>query len=224
MIRIVIALTFFNLSYALNLQDKLDAKKNSGEMTPERAKIKKIFKAATNELKDSGLEKKALKKSVKAPDVLIGEKKLSEYLKEGPVILKFYRGHWCPYCMIELQEYQSYLQKFKAKKATLIGLVPDLKKYIDKTKKKFNLTFPIYRDANHRIAKKFGLTFRVREDVVGIYKKFDIDLEKSQGNTRNELAMPGTYVINQNGDVVYAFYDADYTKRADPEEVLAALK
>lgn len=188
-----------------------------------KADVKKEFARATKELKESGIEKQAIAKGVKAPDFKLGTQDFSDIYKTRPVVLKFYRGHWCPYCIKELKEYQSMNSEF-SKYGKIIALVPDKEIEIKKTKKKFDLKFPIYRDTDNKIAKKFGLAFKVDKKVLELYKGYKIDLVSSQGNNNGELPMPGTYVVDTNGRIVYSFFDADYTKRADPKEVLAALE
>lgn len=122
--------------------------------------------------------------------------------------------------MIELKEYEKFYPEFLKKGAKLIALVPDTTTQISKTRKRFNLSFPIFRDEDNKIAKKFGIAFKLDEGIVEIYKKFGIKLNESQGNQNNELPMPGTYLINKNGRIIYAFADADYTKRLDPRILL----
>ncbi len=125
--------------------------------------------------------------------------------------------------MIELKEYQRLLPEIKKRDARIIGLVPDTKENILKTKRKFNITFPIFRDKDNSVAKKFGMAFKVDDKVVEHYKGFGIDLKESQGNESNELPMPGTYIVDREGIIQYAFFDVDYVKRADPQEVLKVL-
>lgn len=181
------------------------------------------FQRATNELKASGIEEKALGKGLMAPDFMIDGKSIKTFYKDRPLIIKFYRGHWCPYCIKELKDYESRISEIE-KVGSLIVLVPDLKKQIKKTKRDHKLSFFIYRDKDNLIAKEFGLAFKVDEKVLELYKGYNIDLEKSQGNKAGELPMPGTFVVNKEGIITYAFIDADYRLRAPIEDVLNALK
>ena len=202
------------------LQDKINSFQSKSKLP---ANIKQEFSRATKELEDSGIEEKAKNIGVQVPAFKVGGKHVSEFYKNRPLIIKFYRGHWCPYCILELKEYESKLSEIK-KYGNIIGLVPDLKKEIKKTKRTHQLSFPIYRDENHKIGRSFGLAFKVDKKILVMYKGFNIDLKKSQGGSGDELPMPGTYVIDTNGKIVYAFVDADYTKRAPLEEVMNALK
>jgi len=210
----------------LTLQEKIDAKKkaNAKNLPPAKKKAFAEFSRAIKELKATGIEERALAQGMPVPNFNIAGKPFSYYYKKSPVILKFYRGHWCPTCMTELQEYQALQKTIKDKGAQFIALVPDLKRYINRTKKRFNFTFPIYRDEDNQIAKKFGLAFTLDKKVIEFYRDFKISLPESHGNNKQEIPMPGTYVINRQGLIVFAYFNADPAKRADPQTVLKALK
>lgn len=149
---------------------------------------------------------------------------IASYYEKAPVILLFYRGGWCPYCMLELQAYQKILPEIQKQGATLIAIAPDTYKEIAKTKRKYNLDYLIISDKDNMLAKRMGIAFKVDEQTQEIYKGFGINLADSQGNNANELPMPGTYVINKQGKIEYAFIDPDYTKRAEPSDVLSVVK
>jgi peroxiredoxin len=220
---IILLILTFNLSTFSWAQDSLtkqinDYKKQGSKKKP--AAVKKIMTKALVDLKATGIDSNVIKK---APVFSLSGKKFSTFYKNKPVVLKFYRGHWCPYCQLELKSYQSYKEKIEAKGYQLIVITPDQQKYIDRFKKKMKITIPIYSDKNNSIAKKFGITFKLSKDLSTLYKKFGIDLKKSQGNSNNELPLPGTYIVNTKGIITYAFIDADYTKRLDPIDLLKKL-
>ncbi len=222
MFKLLITAVIISLSsqtFSASLEEKLEARRSKSQAKrPEN--IKAVFSKQSKDLERSQILKKALKEGVDAPSFNLNDKHISSFYKQGNVVVKFYRGGWCPYCMIELKEYQGYYSKFKERGCEIIALSPDLKIEIRKTKKKFDLEFPMYSDQENKIAKKFGLAFALNKDILSIYKKFGIDLKKSQGNERNELPLPGTYVINKKGKIVYAYVNLDYTRRAEPSEVL----
>jgi peroxiredoxin len=88
---------------------------------------------------------------------------------------------------------------------------------------KHRLTFPLLFDENLTVARQFGLVFSLPENLIELYERMGIDLVKSQGNDHGELPVPATYVVNSNGVIVYAFVQADYTKRLEPQVVLDVL-
>lgn len=219
----------FNLSlYAGELTRQLTEKREAG-LAKRPKEVTAVMEKGLEDLKNLGLHKKALGVGKKAPLVnfqnLEGKRvSLDSYYENGPLILTFYRGGWCPYCMLELDAYEKMADSFKKAGATILAVSPDSIKEAKKTIIKRGIHFPVVTDPNNRAAKKFGIAFKVDEGTLKIYKKFGINLEASQENQDNELPMPGTYIIDKTGTIRYSFIDPDYTKRADPEEVLEVLK
>jgi peroxiredoxin len=205
------------------LTTQLAAKKAAGAKSGN-SEVKKEFARATKELKETGIEENSLKAGVKVPAFHIQGKPFKEFLKESPVVLKFYRGSWCPYCRLELGAYQKQYKEFKKKGYQLIFITPDKAAEVRRTMGKNKFSFQMYSDVNNSIAKKFGIAFKLDKKVSKIYKKFGIDLMKAQDNSNDELPLPGTYVIQKNGMITFAWADADYTNRIDPLDLLKKLK
>ncbi|MCH3883842.1 AhpC/TSA family protein [Tenacibaculum sp. MSW2] len=148
---------------------------------------------------------------------------LYDELKNGPVILTWYRGGWCPYCNITLHALQEKLPEFKQEGATLLALTPELPDNSLSTSEKNNLEFTVLSDLGNTIGKEYGVVFTLTDDVATIYNA-GFGLNNVNGDTSNELPLAATYVIDTNGIIKYAFLDADYTKRAEPNEILSVLK
>ena len=215
-------LSNMTLSDQLVLMQKLSLEK----IPPEAVKI---MKDATDKLRSEQLALKALKVGQKMPDFTLPDANgknlnLKTLLKNGPVILIFYRGSWCPYCNAQLSNYQQHLGDFKSKGANLVAISPEKPDLAVLMAEKKKLEFPILTDKNNTLAKKFGLVFAVTPELKQIYTNFGIDLEKSQGNADWRLPIPATYVVGKDGKITYAHVDPDYTKRANPEEIMAVLK
>lgn len=149
---------------------------------------------------------------------------LATLLKQGPVIISFYRGGWCPYCNLELKALNDYLPQFKAQNAQLIAISPQLPDETLSTAQKNDLEFDVLSDVSNKIAKQFGLLFTLDERIQALYTEFGIDFELYYGDKSFQLPLPATYVINQQGVITYAFVTEDYTLRAEPFDVLNALK
>ncbi|AEL25499.1 peroxiredoxin-like family protein [Cyclobacterium marinum] len=209
------------------LQQDLQAKKdNFNETAPEE--IKTIYKAGIDDVKNNGIVKQAKQTGAKAPDFSLpnatGQQvKLSEKIKNGPVILTWYRGGWCPYCNLTLHHLQQFLPDFQKQGAHLLALTPELPDNSISTSEKHNLTFEVLSDIDNQVAKQYGIVFKLTEEVANVYQdKFD--LHAYNGNEDNELPLAATYIIGQDGIIKYAFLDSDYRNRANPEDLLAFLK
>jgi peroxiredoxin len=187
-------------------------------------KRKQLFQEANQRLKDTKLESKVLKVGDTFPDLKFKGKNVSEFLKEGPLVVTFYRGGWCPYCIKQLKDINNSLQEIKGSGANLIALSPEKTSEVEKTKRKNALNFTLISDEGNTIARQLNLTFKVEPSVVKEYKALGIDLAASQGNDSYELPMPATFVIGKDRKIAYVFADADYTKRASTEEIIQTVK
>lgn len=187
-----------------------------------------LYDKNIKEMKMAGLEKKALKVGDKAPDapIKIGGKDhtLSEIYNYGPLVLKFYRGGWCSYCMTELKHYEKVNKEFQEAGAQIVAVSPDTDEVSKKTRAKNNISFDLVGDPKLELGKAFGLVYQVDSKVAENLKENGIDLAAYQGNNDKNLFIPATYVISKEGKIVFSYVDADYRKRADPEVVINAIR
>ncbi|WP_363289067.1 peroxiredoxin-like family protein [Lutibacter sp.] len=189
---------------------------------------KKIYAEGIEDVKNSGILDKALNVGDKAPNFTLNNalnKPVSLYdeLKNGPVVLTWYRGGWCPYCNITLHNLQDRLPDFQKEGATLMALTPEVPDKSLSTSEKHELEFTVLSDVNNVVGKEYGVVFELLSGVATIYEK-GFGLSEFNGNSDNELPLAATYIIDKSGIIKYAFLDADYRKRAEPDELLKVLK
>lgn len=172
---------------------------------------------------------KAVQQGSKAPNFTLPnvrgtEVTLSEKLAEGPVVLTWYRGGWCPYCNIQLAAYQKVLPQIEELGAQLIAISPEVPDKSLSTTEKNSLRFEVLSDVNSKVAKDYGLVFELTPEVERLYAEFfDIVEYNGEEAAKNELPLAATYVIAKDGTVTWAFLNADYTKRAEPRDIIDAL-
>jgi peroxiredoxin len=192
--------------------------------------VQELFALATKELEEKKLSEQALKKGDTVPnevllDVYSKQIELYEYFKDSDfIVLNFYRGGWCPYCNLELKAFQEIVPQLKALNSKLIAVSPQLPDLSLSTKEKDNLEFDVLSDLYNKLAKKFGLVFSLDERLRPIYKDFGIDIPASNQDESYEIPMPATYVVNKEYKIIYSFIQEDYTKRAEPLEILELIK
>jgi peroxiredoxin len=74
------------------------------------------------------------------------------------------------------------------------------------------------------VARDYGLTFQVPDDLRRLYLElFKLDLVRFNGDESWQLPIPATFVVDPDGTIVFASADPDYTVRAEPSEILAAI-
>lgn len=175
------------------------------------------------------LERNALQHEDRIPaftlDDHLGRAVSSEtLLQRGALVLNFYRGSWCPYCNLELKALSEHQDAMRDLGAELVAISPERPEGGADSVLKHQLKFPVLSDPGNRVARRFGLVFDLPAALREIYRGFDIDLPGHNGDESWQLPMPATYVVNRDGVIRYVFVDSDYTRRAEPSEVLDALR
>ena len=122
-----------------------------------------------------------------------------------------------------MQAYQQILPALREKSATLVAISPELPDSTRSMVEKNGLAFPVLSDVGNRVARLYGIVFRVTDALRTPMQQFGIDLAKSNGDDSWELPIPATYVIARDGTIRLAYVDADYRKRLEPQAILDAL-
>ncbi|OEH91200.1 peroxiredoxin-like family protein [Bacillus solimangrovi] len=186
------------------------------------------MKKAIDELENSTYGK-GLRIGEKAPDFLLpnatGEQvQLSDALQNGPVILTFYRGDWCPYCNIELRAYQRILDDIHAQGASLIAISPQTPDNSLTTQEKNDLKFHVLSDKENKVASLFRLVYPLPDYLIELYKQRGLHIDKYNEEESWTLPVAATYIIAQDKTILFEFTKADYKARVEPSEVLERLK
>jgi len=177
----------------------------------------------------SGAAEQALKEEEQAPDFTLLDPRgtvvrLSHLLEQGPVVITFYRGAWCPYCHLALRAYQQALPQLQAEGATLVAISPQTPDHSRALAEKLGLTFAVLSDTGNHVARQFGLVFTIAKAVRGAYRQVGADLPAFNGKDSWDLPMAGTFLVDQSGIVRLAFVDPDFTRRLDLSVAIARLK
>lgn len=186
------------------------------------------METATAKLAASGLAGKALKRGSRMPDFEIPDAtgnivSSTDLRAKGALLISFYRGHWCPYCSLELKALQERLADITAKGATLVAISPQTPDQSLTTQQKHALKFPVLSDSSNKVARKFGIVYTLDESLRPIYQAFGIDLQAHNGDGSFELPVPATYLVDKNGIVVEAYVNVDYRERLSLETALSWL-
>jgi peroxiredoxin len=213
----------------MSLQDKLDAFKAEfeGKKAPPAAVA--VMHKATADLIASGQTDRALNAGDRAPKFALPDAhgqtlRSADLIADGPLVLTFYRGVWCPYCNMDLQAIEAAANDMRALGASLVAISPQTAPNRRKSERENALSFPILSDHGNAVAHKFGLRFRLPDDLIAVYKGFGNDLTIGNGEGSWTLPMPARYVIGTDGILAYAEVNPDYTRRPDPAELLPVLR
>ncbi|MEP1781018.1 peroxiredoxin-like family protein, partial [Reichenbachiella sp.] len=152
-----------------------------------------------------------------------GSFELYEILKKGPVVLMFYRGFWCPHCNKQLSQMEDSLDFITQKGGIVVAVTPEKPESVEKTIDKTGASFKIIHDKDLSIMNIYHVAFNLEEAMLKKYKKWGIDVVEANGDNGPNLPVPATYIIGQDRQILYTFFDPDYKKRATVGKILQNL-
>jgi peroxiredoxin len=207
------------------LQDQLDEITSNTRhlVQPERLAISE---RAVEELFATGIEDRILPVDAQAPEFSLKDStgKLvhsRDLLALGPLVIKFFRGRWCPYCVTELETWRDLYGKLREAGALLVAITPQTERQSDFMVGQHGLPFPVLSDPGNTVAEKFGLVYSIPEYHRDYYLSILVNLPFINGDKSWRLPLPATYVIGKDGKVLHAEAHADFRVRPEPEEALA---
>jgi peroxiredoxin len=182
-----------------------------------------IDQARKFRIPELGLSVGASAPNFSLPDATGATVELNRLMANGPVVLTFYRGGWCPYCNIQLRAYQGILNELKKLGASLVAVSPETPDNSLDTRQREELEFHVLSDNGNVVAKQFGLVFPVSTEVRLLFEGWDINLENHNGIEGGEIPVPATYIIDEAATIIFGKPDVDYRTRVEPKEILRAL-
>jgi peroxiredoxin len=190
--------------------------------------IQAIHARSIAELKQGGISDRALSIGAKAPAFELSEHngKLissSDLLSKGRLVICFFRGRWCPFCVGQLEAMNLILSQIQASGAALVAISPQTVQQSFFMADQHKLKFPLLSDTGNEVARQFGLTYRVPDYQQAVYKRVFINLPFTNGDSSWELPVPATYILQQDGTILWAWHNADYTERPEPSDILQKL-
>ncbi|MDE3201247.1 MAG: AhpC/TSA family protein [Acidobacteriota bacterium] len=208
------------------LQDQLDeiTSNTRGLVQPERLAVSE---RAVEELFTTGIEERILPVGATAPEFALKDAanklvRSVDLLELGPLIVKFYRGRWCPYCMTELEAWRDAYGRIREHGALMVAIGPQLARQSDFMIGQHGLPFPVLTDVDNKVAEQFGLVYTVPEYHRDYYKSILVNIPFVNGDQSWRLPLPATYVIAKDRKVLFAEAHADFRVRPEPEEALEA--
>ena len=213
---------------AMTLQDRLDeiTAQTRNLVQPERLEV---GERAIADLFATGIEDKLLKPGDAAPTFALpdtnGKLVHSENLLAlGPLVVCFFRGRWCPYCVTELETWRDLFPALRERDALLVAISPQTMRQNDFTVIQHSLPFPLLRDESMAVAAKFGAAYTVPAYMQAYYRSILVNIPFINGEPSWQLPVPATFVIDRNGTIRWSQGCADFRVRAEPAEVLKTLE
>ena len=149
---------------------------------------------------------------------------LDELAAEGPLVIVFYRGGWCPYCNVTLRSYERDLvSHLAAHSARLVAISPETPDASLTTQEKAELSYTVLSDPGAELASSLGITFEPSEAGIAAQRTLGVDIRTTRADGGTMLPMPTVLIVDRDHVVRFVDIHPDYTGRTEVDEILAAL-
>jgi peroxiredoxin len=210
-----------------HLQDQLDeiTANTRTLVQPERLAVSE---RAVEELFATGIEQQILAAGATMPAFTLPDStgrlvKSADLLALGPLVINFFRGRWCPYCVTELEAWRDLYSIVRERGGLLIAISPQTIRQSDFTQVQHSIPFPLLYDSNCVVAEQFGLAYQIPPFHQQHYRNVLVNIPFVNGDQSWKLIVPATYVVDVDGTVLFAEAHADFRVRPEPEDVLPHL-
>jgi peroxiredoxin len=156
------------------------------------------------------------------PDVTGRLVSLTSLLEKGPLVVMFYRGHWCPYCRLNVRAVTQALDRIRALGGDVVAIMPEVQQFAEKFQSEADAPFPVLTDLDNGYALSLNLAIWLGTEIERLLSHQD--MKHFHGNDGWVLPIPATFVVGRDGLVKARFVDPDFRKRMEIDDLIGALK
>jgi peroxiredoxin len=149
---------------------------------------------------------------------------LSDLIADGPLVVAFHRGHWCPYCRITADALTRIHDQVQNLGAELVVITPEIERFNAELRSAVGARFPVLSDMDNGYALMLNLAFYVGDEKKELMKFAGWIIPPYNANDNWTLPIPATFVVGRDGLVKARHIDPDYRKRMDVEAILDAVR
>ena len=157
--------------------------------------------------------------TIKGKDV-----ELRKLIAQKPSVLIFYRGGWCPFCNLQMDQLVKIEPKLTEMGYQILAISPDKPQNLKESLGKHHINYTLLSDRSMEITRKFGLAYRVSQETLTKMQDRGISLDSSTGNNLHMLPVPAAYVVDQKGVIHFVYFNPDIKVRVNPDDLMNAAK
>jgi peroxiredoxin len=159
------------------------------------------------------------------PDAASQTRTLDELTANGPAVIVFYRGGWCPCCNLTLRTYErDLLAQLGAYSARLVAISPETPDASLSTQEKAELTYTVLSDTAAEVADTLGITFDPSEEGLAAQRTLGVDIRTTRADAGTRLPMPTVVIVDTDHVARFVDIHPDYTGRTEVSDILSALR
>jgi peroxiredoxin len=162
------------------------------------------------------------------PDFLLPDRSgrlvsLSDLTRAGPIVVSFNRGHWCPFCRIELGALADAHSDLAALGARVVSIMPDRQAFAGRLPAAVTSRLSVLTDVDCAYALSLGLGMWLGDGLRGLMMGQGLDLAAVHGSDGWVVPLPATFVVGADGRVLARRVEPDFRTRMEVSEILSAL-
>ncbi len=150
--------------------------------------------------------------------------RLSDWWRQGPLVVTFFRGEWCPYCRLMLTALEEAFPEIEAFGGRLVAVTPETGGRALTAKAHHGERYEILSDVDCGLGLSCGVIFRTPQVYRDLLVSHGNDLAERQGNDAWFLPIPAAFVLDREGIVRWRYADVDFTRRAEPADIIDAVR
>ena len=147
---------------------------------------------------------------------------LPALLAQGPVVVMFFRGHWCPYCRLNVRAVVQAQDRVEAMGAQIVAIMPETQEFTEQFKDDAGAPFPLLTDLDNGYALSLNLAIWLGSEIERLLSYQD--MARFHGNSGWMLPIPAVFVVGRDGIVKARFVDPDFRKRMEIDDLIEALE
>lgn len=154
----------------------------------------------------------------------LGKKVSFDSLKSnGPLMVVFYRGGWCPYCNRQIRQLTESFADFKQRSVLPVLISVDKPEAAALASRTYEIPFPVLSDPDLVVHDLFHVTMELDKALIPKYKEYGIDIEQWSGKKHHKFAVASVFLINKKGVVIWSHSANDYTTRPSVKQLLMVI-
>jgi peroxiredoxin len=150
--------------------------------------------------------------------------RLDELLDKGSTAIVFHRGHWCPYCRINLAAIARHSEEIRDVGGDVVVITPEQQKFAAIFRSDAASPFPVLSDLDNAYALSLNLAIWIGRELETMMAEHGRALPQYQGSDSWTLPIPATFVIGQDGQIKARFVDPDFRRRMELDQLIEAFK